>query len=196
MPMPLLARSLMAGAMLALTLGTVGCTADYWSQILSFSTVRADVAAAGKVEWAVTRDEVSGMVTGAVPTYTVPEIKLSLDANSAPVNYTTAQADYFYTEGATNDAGKLAPNPVADISTQYFPFAAQLKTESRATAPEAVTVKLNGVIPQRLIEITDPREDSAQILTAVVATVKLTGTNGFGARITTTVSVPINISYN
>lgn len=193
---PALVRSLVIGAISALAIGTVGCSAAYWGQIGAFTTVRADLAAAGKIDWTVTRDEVSGDVTKTVSTYTNPSITVTLDANSAPVNYTTAQADFFYTEGAVTDAGKVVTNPLADVvPTQYFPFAAQLKTIDRSTSPVAQTLVLHGLIPTTLIDLTDPILPGYQRLTGVVATVKLTGENGFGAKVTTTVNVPININY-
>lgn len=198
MRMPALVRSLVIGALVALSLGSSGCSAEYWRNIASFSTVRADVApgGAGKIDWTVTRDDVSQEVTKTVSTYTNPTITLTLDANSAPVNFTTAQADFFYTEGAFTDAGKVVTNPLSDvITTQYFPFAAQLKTIDRATLPVVQTLVLNGLIPNALIDLTDPFLPGYQRLTAVVATVKLTGENGLGSKLTTTVSVPINISY-
>ncbi len=193
MRMPTLVRSWMVAAMAAFSMGTVGCSADYWTQAISVSTVRADVAERGEIKWQVTRDEL-GDITEAKSTLTDPSITLTLDANSSPVTYTTAQADFFYTEGTTNDAGKLATNPM-DISTQYFPFATLLKPPGRSTEPTVQTIKLSGLIPAALVNRTNQTEDGFEQLTAVVATVKLTGTNGFGARITTTVSVPITISY-
>lgn len=196
MRMPALARSFMIGAMAALSLVTVGCSGSYWGLIGQFTTVRADRASAGKIDWTLTFDDVSGEVTKAVATVTNPSITLTLDANSAPVNYTIAQADFFYTEGAANDAGKMVVNSAGDaIPTQYFPFAAQLKTIDRATLPVTQTLVMDGLIPIQLVDLTDPRIQGYQRLTAVVATIKLTGENGLGSKITTSVSVPININY-
>lgn len=193
MRMPTLVRSWMVAAMAAFSLGTVGCSASYWSDIMSFSTVRAEVSKNGEIKWQVTRDSF-GEITEVKSTFTDPAVTLTLDANSSPVSYTTAQADFFYTEGTTNEAGKLATNPM-DISTQYFPFATLLKPPGRSTDPTVQTITLTGLIPAALVNRTDPTDDGFEQLTGVVATVKLTGTNGLGSRITTTVSVPITISY-
>lgn len=194
MRMPALARSLMIGALAVLSVGSAGCSAAYIQELTNWSPVRADMAVPGKVDWKITYDEF-GEIKTTESTRTDPSITLTLDANSAPVNYTTAQADFFYTEGTTNDANKLVTNALTDVPTQYFPFATQLKTIDRATEPLTKTIVLHGLIPTKLIDITNPKAEGYQRLTAVVATVKLTGTNGFGARVTTTVNVPINIDY-
>lgn len=193
---PALVRSLMVVGLAAVSLGTAGCNATYWQDFVNMSTVRADVKTPGKLTWTQKFDE-AGDLIDAKCVYTNPTITLMLDANSAPVNYTTAQADFFYTEGTTNDAGKLATNSLQDIPTQYFPFATQLRSIDRATAPTTQTVVLDGLIPQKLIDITNPRNagQGYQALTAVVATVTLKGTNGVGSPITTKVNVTITTDY-
>lgn len=192
MRIPTLVRSLMVGAMVALSLGTVGC-GTYFADLLSVSTVRADLASEGRVIWTVTEDDAGNQE--AKSTRTDPAIKLTLDANSSPVNYTTAQAEFYYTE-THPDFEKPTTNPIGNIPTQFFPFAAQLKTIDRATVPTEKTITLNGLIPIQLVDMTNPTVEGFQRLTAVVATVTLKGTNGFGASITTKVNVPIVISYN
>lgn len=195
MRMPALARSLVIGALAVTSLWTVGCSADYWREIASVSVPHADVASPGKVEWTQTKDDVTGEVTKAEPKVSEPTVALTLDANSSPVTYTTAQADYYYTEAALNDANKPVLNQIQDVPTQYFPFMAVLKPGERTSAPVAQSIVMNGVVPINLVDITNPTQSGFQRLTTVVAKVTLKGTNGFGGAITTTVNVPIVIDY-
>lgn len=192
MRMPALVRSWMLGAMVALSLGSVGCS-SYFTEIANVSPVRADVASEGKIAWTLSKDDQGNDEAKAV--VTEPKVKLTLDANSAPINFTTAQAEYYKTEGAFDENDKLVLNKFEDIPVQFFPFATQLKTVDRATVPTDQTIPLVGSIPINLVDITNPTLQGFQRLTAVVAKVTLKGSNGFGGTVSTTVNVPISITY-
>ncbi|HEY9854650.1 MAG TPA: hypothetical protein V6D05_02845 [Stenomitos sp.] len=191
--MPALARSLLVLGLAAVSLPTIGCSADYWRDLASFSTVRAEVSAPGAIRWAITRDQISGDITDAKPTVVDPTITLTLDANSSPVTFTAAKALFNYTE--TPGTKKIADNPVADVPEQFFYFATQLRNPDRATVPTVKPVTLTGLIPKALVDHTDLRLDGHEELTAVVAKVSLTGSDGFGGTVEAKVNVPISISY-
>lgn len=182
--------------MLAL-LSTTACDpSKYLAGLAETSGVQASITAPALIAWAYQVDRSTGdpIPMSGKPTVTDPTITLTLEKNSSPVNFTGAQVQYFNpSAGSVTKSGKIVYS-AALANPAYPPFFVQLLQKDRSTAPQAVPVTLSGLVTQELLSLTDPSGATASAIPVITADVKLLGTNEFGAKADTTLTIPITVT--
>lgn len=180
-----LARSLMIGFIALLPVVGAGCSQKYWLGLANFSSVQIDPGGAGLVSWTVTRDGL-GEITDTAAKVTNPSVIVTLDANSAPVTFSSATvSEYQDGEGATLET----------VPGQSLAFVVQMQSDDRMAGPKSQTVTLDGLIPRDLVDMTDPKNETSTRLTVAKAKVTLVGRDAFGATLKQNVDLSINFSY-
>lgn len=176
-------------------LGTTACDPlKYFASLDDTSGVIATVTTPGQINWKYKQAPGGGEILSGQVTITPPAIALVLEANSSPVRFSSAQAQFYdpSTVGA-NTAGTTIRYPATAWATPVvLPMPIVLKQANRAAAPDTVSVTLNGLITQDLIGRTDLSASGSAIPT-ITARVTLVGTNDFGASAKTEINVPVNV---
>ncbi|MBO9540379.1 hypothetical protein J7643_07285 [bacterium] len=189
---------LLSMAAFGLLTTTTACNpANYFNTLADTSRVAAVVTTPGQINWAYRRQRDGGMIyegSGKV-TVTPPVISLTLDANSSPIRYSSARAQFFdpATLQVSPTSGRVTL-PATPFSTPtVVPIPLVLMQKDRATAPSPVSVTLDGLITQDLINRTD-QSATGSAIPMVTAEVTLVGINDFGAMANTRLYVPINVN--
>ncbi|MNY44262.1 hypothetical protein D3C86_1792730 [compost metagenome] len=124
-----------------------------------------------------------------------PVVSLTLDANSSPIRYSSAQVQFFdpATLMVSTKTGKVTLPKDPFSSPVVVPLPIVLMQKDRSTAPSPVSVTLDGLITQDLIGRTD-QSATGSAIPMVTAEVTLVGINDFGAMANTKLYVPINVN--
>lgn len=170
--------------------------ATYFASLFETSRVSAVVSAPGLLAWSYRRQRDSGTIlegSGKV-TVTPPVISLTPDDNSSPIRYTNAQVQFFDpSAGAVSNSGRVTYPSGSFANPVVLALPVVLMQKNRATAVDATSVTLNGIITQDLINRTDLSAATGSAIPTITAQVRLIGNNDFGARADTTINVPINV---